>query len=153
MCRRRSLGVKALVAVPLVWVTLLLFFFVDQQATKLERLENVGRSGLVERLLRTGGGGGGGGHPAPARRPKTAAGSGPSADSDSSGGEQRGFLLPPQQPSGPGEMGKPVTVDKNKLSREEQAALERGWSDNAFNQYVSDQISVHRTLPDVRDDR
>ncbi|XP_043227648.1 putative polypeptide N-acetylgalactosaminyltransferase 9 isoform X1 [Amphibalanus amphitrite] len=146
VCRRRSLGFKALVTIPLVWVTLLLFFFVDQQVTRLEKLETGRRGGIVQRLMR-----GSGVDSLPARLPKTATGSGPADDPPV--GEQRGFLLPPQEPSGPGEMGKPVIVVKDKLSKEDKEAMEKGWSSNAFNQYVSDQISVHRTLPDVRDDK
>ncbi|KAK9739510.1 hypothetical protein QE152_g8971 [Popillia japonica] len=30
--------------------------------------------------------------------------------------------------------------------------VDEGWQKNAFNQYVSDMISVHRTLPDPRDE-
>lgn len=56
-----------------------------------------------------------------------------------------------QDPNSPGERGRPVEIDKNKLSPEERALFDKGWEDNAFNQYASDKISVHRTLPDVRD--
>ena len=49
-----------------------------------------------------------------------------------------------------GEMGKPVLLQKEKLSQEVQHLIDKGWQDNAFNQYVSDMISVSRSLPDVR---
>ena len=50
-----------------------------------------------------------------------------------------------------GEMGKAVVIDKDKLSPEERKDYDKGWQDNAFNRYASDMISLHRTLPDVRD--
>ena len=53
--------------------------------------------------------------------------------------------------AGPGEMGTPVRINKEKLSPEELEKFSRGWRDNAFNQYVSDMISLRRTLADVRD--
>ena len=50
-----------------------------------------------------------------------------------------------------GEMGKAVIIDKQKLTPEERKDYDKGWKDNAFNRYASDMISLHRTLPDVRD--
>jgi len=50
----------------------------------------------------------------------------------------------------PGELGKPVRLPKE-MSDEMKKAVDDGWTKNAFNQYVSDLISVHRTLPDPRD--
>lgn len=58
-------------------------------------------------------------------------------------------IPPPSNPSGPGEMGRPVVL-KN-LTKEQQDVVNVGWENNAFNQYVSDLISFNRTLPDVRD--
>lgn len=52
---------------------------------------------------------------------------------------------------GPGEMGNPVRIDKDKLSKEERQKYDDGWKNNAFNQYVSDMISLRRTLADIRD--
>lgn len=51
----------------------------------------------------------------------------------------------------PGEMGKPFDVDKEKLTPEERRKYDDGFQKNAFNGYVSDLISIHRSLPDVRD--
>lgn len=51
-----------------------------------------------------------------------------------------------------GEQGKAVSIDKDKLSPEEKAKFDLGWKNNAFNQYASDMISLHRSLPDVRDE-
>lgn len=64
---------------------------------------------------------------------------------------EQGVLLPPQEPNGPGEMGKPVSLPKD-LDPEIKKKVDEGWKNNAFNQYVSDMISVHRTLPDPRDE-
>ncbi|XP_016993179.2 putative polypeptide N-acetylgalactosaminyltransferase 9 isoform X1 [Drosophila takahashii] len=50
----------------------------------------------------------------------------------------------------PGELGKAVRLPKE-MSEEMKKAVDDGWTKNAFNQYVSDLISVHRTLPDPRD--
>ena len=51
----------------------------------------------------------------------------------------------------PGERGKAVSIQKDTLSAEDRKKFDAGWQRNAFNQYASDMISVHRTLPDVQD--
>jgi len=53
--------------------------------------------------------------------------------------------------SGPGEMGNAVRIKKDKLTEEEGKKYDDGWKNNAFNQYVSDMISLRRSLADVRD--
>lgn len=50
-----------------------------------------------------------------------------------------------------GEMGKAVVLPAN-ISSDVKKLVSEGWQKNAFNQYVSDLISVHRTLPDPRDE-
>ncbi|XP_042902744.1 putative polypeptide N-acetylgalactosaminyltransferase 9 [Parasteatoda tepidariorum] len=67
------------------------------------------------------------------------------------GGDQdnNGVLLPPRELDGPGELGKPVKLSN--LTEEQEKLVKLGWKNNAFNQYVSDMISIHRTLPDPRD--
>ncbi|GFT47000.1 polypeptide N-acetylgalactosaminyltransferase [Nephila pilipes] len=57
-------------------------------------------------------------------------------------------LPPPREHDGPGEAGKPVVLGN--LTEEQQQLVKDGWERNAFNQYISDIISVHRYLPDVR---
>ena len=51
----------------------------------------------------------------------------------------------------PGEQGKAVKIDKDALSKEDRKTFDLGWQRNAFNQYASDMIALHRTLPDIRD--
>jgi polypeptide N-acetylgalactosaminyltransferase len=51
-----------------------------------------------------------------------------------------------------GEYGTPVNVDKEKLSAEEREKYDAGWENNAFNEYASDFISLHRSLIDFRDE-
>lgn len=63
--------------------------------------------------------------------------------------EGAAVIPPPNEPNGPGELGRPVVL-KN-LTKEQQDMVNVGWENNAFNQFVSDIISVNRSLPDVRD--
>lgn len=58
-------------------------------------------------------------------------------------------LAPPQEL--PGELGKAVVLPTN-LTGDVKKMVDDGWLKNAFNQYASDMISVHRTLPDPRDE-
>jgi hypothetical protein len=56
-----------------------------------------------------------------------------------------------RNPNAPGELGKPVMIDKEKLSPAERVKFDQGWANNAFNAYASDMISIHRSLADIRD--
>lgn len=51
----------------------------------------------------------------------------------------------------PGELGKAVYLPTN-MTDDMKKAVNEGWENNKFNQYVSDMISVQRSLPDLRDD-
>ncbi|XP_062525665.1 putative polypeptide N-acetylgalactosaminyltransferase 9 isoform X4 [Bombyx mori] len=62
-----------------------------------------------------------------------------------------GVLAAPGSDNAPGELGKPVVLPKN-LTEETKQAVAEGWKKNAFNQYVSDLISIRRKLPDPRDE-
>ncbi|XP_059607469.1 putative polypeptide N-acetylgalactosaminyltransferase 9 isoform X2 [Phlebotomus argentipes] len=64
----------------------------------------------------------------------------------------KGVLAAPADisPDAPGEMGRPVVLPTNMTSSMKKS-VDDGWQKNAFNQYASDLISVHRTLPDPRD--
>jgi polypeptide N-acetylgalactosaminyltransferase len=50
-----------------------------------------------------------------------------------------------------GEYGKPVNIVKEELSDEERVNYDAAWQKNVFNEFASDKISLHRSLPDVRD--
>lgn len=64
----------------------------------------------------------------------------------------KSVLIPPvdSSPDAPGEMGRPVVLPAN-MTAELKKSVDDGWLKNAFNQYASDLISVHRSLPDPRD--
>lgn len=64
----------------------------------------------------------------------------------------KGVLIAPamNSPDAPGENGRPVILPTN-MSAEMKKAVDDGWVKNAFNQYASDLISIHRSLPDPRD--
>lgn len=50
-----------------------------------------------------------------------------------------------------GEFGVQVNISRDRLSEADKKKFDYGWKTNSFNQYASDMISVHRALPDVRD--
>jgi len=51
-----------------------------------------------------------------------------------------------------GENGVAVNIVKEKLSPDNRTIFDTGWQKNAFNQFASDMISLHRSLPDIRDE-
>lgn len=61
-----------------------------------------------------------------------------------------GVVPPPRDPAGPGEMGRAYKIENP--DADTKKLIDKGWADNAFNQYVSDKISLHRSLPDPRDE-
>ncbi|CAF4902827.1 unnamed protein product [Pieris macdunnoughi] len=65
--------------------------------------------------------------------------------------EGLGVIAAPGSDNAPGELGKPVVLPKN-MTEEAKTAVSEGWKKNAFNQYVSDLISIRRKLPDPRDE-
>ena len=55
-----------------------------------------------------------------------------------------GVVPPPRDPNAPGEMGKAVKLDNPEP--ETKKLIDDGWKNNAFNQYASDIISLHRSM-------
>ena len=49
-----------------------------------------------------------------------------------------------------GEGGTAVIVDRSSLTPDEKQKYDKGNGNHAYNSYVSDMISLHRKLPDVR---
>ena len=64
--------------------------------------------------------------------------------------QSKNVIAAPNEIKKYGEMGKPVILPDN-VKKDKKKLIDKGWLDNAFNQYISDLISVKRTLPDVRD--
>jgi len=58
--------------------------------------------------------------------------------------------LVPIDSTGPGSNGHPYKLVKESLPNEEQIKWKAGWKAQEFNQYISDIISVRRTMPDIR---
>ena len=67
-------------------------------------------------------------------------------------GDAEGILPLPNQMR-PGEMGKAFKLTKSQLTEDQKKLVKQGWDAHAFNQYVSDLISVERSLPDIRHPR
>jgi len=51
-----------------------------------------------------------------------------------------------------GELGAAIEINREKLPTSEQTKFDSGWQANAFNYYANDMMSLHRSLPDVRDE-
>jgi len=133
--RQRSLVYKLLVAVPLLWLIAFMFFYSDKKATV--SLDTNKPAALVQDKQQAE-------DIVDFELPKE------QSSDDSKGGAEDGVLVPPHDPNAPGEMGKPVKIDKP--DKDTKKKIDVGWKDNAFNGYVSDLISVHRSLPDPRDE-
>ncbi|XP_071447179.1 putative polypeptide N-acetylgalactosaminyltransferase 9 isoform X1 [Hetaerina americana] len=152
LMRRRSLILKVVLLIPLVWFTVALMLYAEQKEQAAAAVvEAAAAVAVVE--------------PAAPSPPASAAPRGgprlPAAEG--------GVLAPPvareeaaaapgaediaeevtSQPL-PGDMGKPVVLPN--MTADMKALVDQGWEKNAFNQYASDLISVHRSLPDPRDE-
>lgn len=158
LLRRRSLLLKIVVLVFAVWITVAILLYTEQRGPPADS----------NAVVRPGDPNGEPALPVPAalskRTPQSSSvkeppAAGPSGDNNQNAGPEEGVggvLVPPRDPdedSGSvqyGEMGKPVVLPSN-MTAEVKKLVDEGWQKNAFNQYVSDLISVHRKLPDPRD--
>ncbi|XP_049818188.1 putative polypeptide N-acetylgalactosaminyltransferase 9 isoform X1 [Aethina tumida] len=136
--RKRSLLLKLIVIVGTAWFTIAFLMYTDNQSGRRMSLplegNQIDRERPVERVVpfRT--------DRAEKTEPKV------EREKDSVFGN---VLAPPV--SNAGEMGKPVILPTN-MSADVKKMVDDGWLKNAFNQYASDMISVHRSLPDPRDE-
>lgn len=130
--RRRSLALKALVLVPVLWLLITLVLSVTDRFRVEEGLE-VAPPTEDDKYE--------------GRRPRQSL---QEDDVVLRGQQQQGdaVLPPPREPDGPGELGRPVKLTN--LTDEQRRLVKQGWEKNAFNQYVSDLMSLHRSLPEVR---
>lgn len=159
LLRRRSLLLKVVFLLGTAWLTVAFLLFTEQrssgyQDTDDNYLKGEGASGVRRGVL---------GVPQPLARvahPPTQTKT--NSHSRSQGGAgvgpeggEGGVLAPPREHLGDGplygEMGKPVVLPAN-MSSDVKKLVDEGWQKNAFNQYVSDLISLHRKLPDPRDE-
>ena len=61
------------------------------------------------------------------------------------------FLLVNSEFFGTGEQGKPVIVEEKNLTTEERLEYQRGWANNAYNEFASNRMSLHRSLKNIPD--
>lgn len=145
--RRRSLWLKVAVLATAVWLTVCFLLYTEDRAAAA--VQGLAPSGVAAPPQVVNGF-------APPALPlrKETPGSGQSKAKLNQAGLEHGggVLVAPREPdpTAPGEMGRPVILPTN-LTAEIKKLVDDGWVNNAFNQYASDLISVHRTLPDPRD--
>nr|XP_031836312.1 putative polypeptide N-acetylgalactosaminyltransferase 9 [Nomia melanderi] len=144
--RRRSLWLKVAILASAVWATVCFLLYTEDRANAA--VQGLAPSGVAAPQMANGF------VPAAAAlRKETPLNEKPKPKVLQAGPEQGGGVLAApreQDPSAAGEMGRPVILPTN-LTAETKKLVDDGWLNNAFNQYVSDLISVHRTLPDPRD--
>ena len=69
---------------------------------------------------------------------------------DSGYKEEIKVIRSPEYLQEPGELGRPVILPEN-VEGDQKISIDKGWKNHEFNQYVSDMISIQRSLPDIRD--
>ncbi|EFN82834.1 Putative polypeptide N-acetylgalactosaminyltransferase 9 [Harpegnathos saltator] len=145
--RRRSLWLKVAVLATAVWLTVCFLLYTEDRAAAAA-VQGLAPSGVAMPQAANGFV-----PPAAPFRKETPGGAVNRARINQAGPEQGGGVLAaPREPdaAAPGEMGRPVILPTN-MSAQTKKLVDDGWLNNAFNQYASDLISVHRSLPDPRD--
>ncbi|XP_014483748.1 PREDICTED: putative polypeptide N-acetylgalactosaminyltransferase 9 [Dinoponera quadriceps] len=145
--RRRSLWLKVAVLATAVWLTVCFLLYTEDRAAAAA-VQGLAPSGVAMPQAANGFV-----PPAAPFRKETPGSALNKARINQAGPEQGGGVLAaPREPdaAAPGEMGRPVILPTN-ISAQTKKLVDDGWLNNAFNQYASDLISVHRSLPDPRD--
>lgn len=155
LLRRRSLLLKVVFLLGTAWLTVAFLLFTEQRPNYSDTEDNLIKAGMMGMGVRRGVLG--------VPQPQARIGNPPTQGKTNSrshnaagpeGGEG-GVLVPPREHLGDGplygEMGKPVVLPAN-MTSDVKKLVDEGWQKNAFNQYVSDLISLHRKLPDPRDE-
>ncbi|PRD28331.1 UNVERIFIED_CONTAM: pgant9 [Trichonephila clavipes] len=144
MLRRRNLVLKGLVLIPATWIVITYLLAVTSNHSADDHLVDKASESKhkAERSLQQ--------QPLVAHLDNSIdSKSSKSKEPDYQQEQDGGVLLPPRELDGYGEMGKAVKLTN--LTDDQQKLVKLGWKNNAFNQYISDLISLHRTLPDPRD--
>lgn len=139
--RHRSLIYKLLVIIPVAWLTIALLMYNDRSSSaSVETNEVIPAAAEIVEDKRL-----------QSKQPDVID---DNKEDDRWKGDperhEQGVMPPPRDPNAPGEMGKAVKI--NNPEPDVKQLIDKGWQSNAFNQYVSDMISLHRTLPDPRDE-
>ncbi|XP_034948570.1 putative polypeptide N-acetylgalactosaminyltransferase 9 isoform X2 [Chelonus insularis] len=142
--RRRSLWLKAAVVGATVWLTVCFLLYTEDRTAP--DIQGLAPSGVAAPQVANEFAGA-----VAVSKQETVANVQKVEINQASGPEQGVGVLAAPKEQDPGEMGRPVILPAN-LSSEVKKLVDDGWMNNAFNQYVSDLISVHRSLPDPRDE-
>lgn len=145
--RRRSLWLKIAVLATAVWITVCFLLYTEDRAAAAVA-QGLASSGVAAPPQVANGFV----PPALPLKKETSGNVQNKAKLNQPGLDQGAVLVAPRDPdvAALGEMGRPVILPTN-LTAEIKKLVDDGWVNNAFNQYASDLISVHRTLPDPRD--
>ncbi|KAH7731537.1 Glycosyl transferase [Aphelenchoides avenae] len=160
--RRRAFFVKLLLLVPVLWLGTLIFFNVPNRGAP-DEFEKVHEKRAEPRISKIEGFG----PPMAVGDPKAGEDAQEAHQAEDKTGEQEVGNMPKPKnalfdlnspiykkgdPQQAGEAGKAVNIDKTKLSPTEKKKYDEGFVKNAFNQYASDMISIHRSLPPTADE-
>ncbi|CAB3401455.1 unnamed protein product [Caenorhabditis bovis] len=152
---KKKAVLKLLLLVPVVWFCSLIYFAATNNDKSYDPVANHPKNPLVNNDLPTPKLIQGFGKPiAPAASDDQSSLSNHVEDDGANNLPKPKFIVDPNDPiyrrgdpKQAGENGKAVVIDKSKLSPEEKKKFDKGMTNNAFNQYASDMISIHRSLP------